>query len=130
MPDTPCRNTTTGPSSGPSTSACRVSPSTSISMGPTLAGGRASVTSGGGECLCALGGGALAAPAGATRDAGGGNKQCTDELCVRVEVRNANHPQVTIGTAANGVLPITVTQLDANGQPVVLRTLTVSVPQA
>jgi hypothetical protein len=53
-----------------------------------------------------------------------------DELRVRVEVRNANHPQVTIGAAANGVLPITVTQLDANGQPVVLRTLTVSVPQA
>jgi hypothetical protein len=53
-----------------------------------------------------------------------------DELRVRVEVRNANHPQVTIGTAANGVLPITVTQLDAAGQPVVLRTLTVSVPQA
>ena len=80
--------------------------------------------------VAALGGGALAAPAGATRDAGGGNKQCTDELCVRVEVRNANPPQVTIGTAANGVLPITVTQLDANGQPVVLRTLSVSVPQA
>ena len=53
-----------------------------------------------------------------------------DEVRVRVEVRNANHPQVTIGTAANGVLPITVTQLDANGQPVVLRTLSVSVPQA
>jgi hypothetical protein len=53
-----------------------------------------------------------------------------DEVRVRVEVRNADHPQVTIGAAANGVLPITVTQLDANGQPVVLRTLTVSVPQA
>ena len=53
-----------------------------------------------------------------------------DEVRVRIDVRNANHPQVTIGTAANGVLPITVTQLDANGQPVVLRTLTVSVPQA
>ena len=54
-----------------------------------------------------------------------------DELRVRVEVRNADHPQVTIGTAANGVLPITVTQVDeTTGQPVVLRTLTVSVPQA
>jgi len=53
-----------------------------------------------------------------------------DEVRVRIEVRNANHPQVTIGTAANGVLPIRVTQLDPNGQPVVLRTLTVSVPQA
>ena len=53
-----------------------------------------------------------------------------DEVRVRIDVRNANHPQVTIGTAANGVLPITVTQLDATGQPVVLRTLTVSVPQA
>src|ERR1700709_1142545 len=50
-----------------------------------------------------------------------------DEVRVRVEVRNANHPQVTIGTAANGVLPITVTQLDPNGQPVVLRTLSVTV---
>jgi hypothetical protein len=56
--------------------------------------------------------------------------QLRDELRTRIEVRNANHPQVTIGTAANGVLPITVTQLDANGQPVVLRTLTLSVPQA
>jgi hypothetical protein len=163
-----------------------------------------------GRVCAALGGGALAAPAGATRDAAGGSKQCTrteqrtdttrfrtrscvdaradrvradlrievraqlptpaaandaavrirervrteertgdmrvrvrtehrrrvegtelrDEVRVRVEVRNANHPQVTIGTAANGVLPITVTQLDANGQPVVLRTLSVSVPQA
>jgi len=53
-----------------------------------------------------------------------------DEVRVRVDVRNANHPQVTIGTAANGALPITITQLDANGQPVVLRTLSVSVPQA
>jgi hypothetical protein len=54
-----------------------------------------------------------------------------DEVRVRVEVRNADHPQVTIGTAANGVLPITVTQVDATtGQPVVLRTLSVSVPQA
>ena len=53
-----------------------------------------------------------------------------DEVRVRVDVRGANHPQVTIGAAANGVLPITVTQLDANGQPVVLRTLSVSVPQA
>ena len=53
-----------------------------------------------------------------------------DELRVRIEVRNANHPQVAIGTAANGVLPITVTQLDAAGQTVVLRTLSVSVPQA
>jgi len=53
-----------------------------------------------------------------------------DEVRLRVDVRNANHPQVTIGTAANGVLPVTVTQLDANGQAVVLRTLTISVPQA
>jgi hypothetical protein len=53
-----------------------------------------------------------------------------DEVRVRVDVRNANHPQVTIGTAANGALPITITQLDAGGQPVVLRTLSVSVPQA
>jgi hypothetical protein len=53
-----------------------------------------------------------------------------DEVRVRIDVRNANHPQVTIGTAANGALPITVTQLDAGGQPVVLRTLSVSVPQA
>ena len=53
-----------------------------------------------------------------------------DQVRVRVDVRGANHPQVTIGAAANGVLPITVTQLDANGQPVVLRTLSVSVPQA
>jgi len=53
-----------------------------------------------------------------------------DEVRVRIDVRNANRPQVTIGTAANGVLPISVTQLDANGRPVVLRTLTVSVPQA
>jgi hypothetical protein len=53
-----------------------------------------------------------------------------DEVRVRIDVRNANHPAVTIGTAANGVLPITVTQLDAAGQPVVLRTLTVSVPAA
>jgi hypothetical protein len=53
-----------------------------------------------------------------------------DEVRLRIDVRNANHPQVTIGTAANGVLPITVTQLDASGQPVVLRTLTLSVPQA
>ena len=53
-----------------------------------------------------------------------------EEVRVRVDVRGANHPQVTIGAAANGVLPITVTQLDANGQPVVLRTLSVSVPQA
>jgi hypothetical protein len=53
-----------------------------------------------------------------------------DEVRVRVDVRGANHPQVTIGAVANGVLPITVTQLDANGQPVVLRTLSVSVPQA
>ena len=52
-----------------------------------------------------------------------------DEVRVRIDVRDANHPQVTIGTAANGVLPITITQLDAGGQPVVLRTLTVSVPQ-
>jgi hypothetical protein len=56
--------------------------------------------------------------------------QLRDEVRVRIDVRNADHPQVTIGTAANGVLPITVTQLDAGGQPVVLRTLTVSVPQA
>jgi len=55
--------------------------------------------------------------------------QTRDEVRVRVEVRNADHPQVTVGTAANGVLPITVTEL-ANGQPVVVRTLTVSVPQA
>src|SRR6476646_925950 len=48
-----------------------------------------------------------------------------DEVRVRFDVRGANHPQVTIGAAANGVLPITVTQLDANGQPVVLRTLSV-----
>jgi hypothetical protein len=53
-----------------------------------------------------------------------------DEVRVRIDVRNANHPQVTIGTAANGALPITITQLDAGGQPVVLRTLSVSVPQA
>lgn len=53
-----------------------------------------------------------------------------DEVRLRIDVRNANHPQVTIGTAANGVLPITITQLDATGQPVVLRTLTLSVPQA
>jgi hypothetical protein len=57
-------------------------------------------------------------------------KVLRDEVRLRVDVRNANHPQVTIGTAANGVLPVTVTQLDANGQPVVLRTLTLSVPQA
>ena len=56
-------------------------------------------------------------------------KVLRDEVRVRIDVRNANHPQVTIGTAANGVLPVTVTQLDASGQPVVLRTLTVSVPQ-
>ncbi len=50
---------------------------------------------------------------------------------LRIEVRNADHSQVTIGTAANGVLPIAVTQVDATtGQPVVLRTITVSVPQA
>ena len=53
-----------------------------------------------------------------------------DEVRLRIDVRNANHPQVTIGTAANGVLPVTITQLDASGQPVVLRTLTLSVPQA
>jgi hypothetical protein len=53
-----------------------------------------------------------------------------DEVRLRIDVRNANHPQVAIGTAANGALPITVTQLDAAGQPVVLRTLTLSVPQA
>jgi hypothetical protein len=53
-----------------------------------------------------------------------------DEVRVRIDVRNANHPQVTIGTAANGVLPITVTQLDATGATVTLRTLNVSVPQA
>jgi flavin-dependent dehydrogenase len=53
-----------------------------------------------------------------------------DEVRLRIDVRGANHPQVTIGTAANGVLPVTITQLDANGQPVVLRTLTLSVPQA
>jgi len=35
-----------------------------------------------------------------------------DEVRVRVDVRGANHPQVTIGAAANGVLPITVTQQD------------------
>jgi hypothetical protein len=55
--------------------------------------------------------------------------QTRDEVRVRVEVRNADHPQVTVGTAANGVLPITITEL-VNGQPVVVRTLTVSVPQA
>jgi hypothetical protein len=55
--------------------------------------------------------------------------QTRDEVRVRVEVRNADHPQVTVGTAANGVLPVTVTEL-VNGQPVVVRTLTVSVPQA
>src|SRR5689334_4806405 len=53
-----------------------------------------------------------------------------DEVRVRVEVKNANHPTITVGTAANGALPITVTQLDANGQPVVLRTLSVTVPAA
>jgi hypothetical protein len=53
-----------------------------------------------------------------------------EEVRMRIDVRGANHPQVTIGTAANGVLPITVTQLDANNQPVVLRTVTLSVPQA
>lgn len=54
-----------------------------------------------------------------------------DEVRVRVEVRNANHPQVTIGTATNGVLPITVTQVDpTTGAVVTLRTLSVSVPQA
>ena len=53
-----------------------------------------------------------------------------DEVRVRVEVKNADHPAITVGTAANGALPITVTQLDANGQPVVLRTLSVTVPAA
>jgi hypothetical protein len=53
-----------------------------------------------------------------------------DEMRLRIDVRNANHPQIAIGTAANGALPVTVTQLDANGQPVVLRTLSVTVPQA
>jgi len=53
-----------------------------------------------------------------------------DEVRVRIVVTNANHPQITVGTAANGALPITVTQLDANGQPVVLRTLSVTVPAA
>jgi hypothetical protein len=53
-----------------------------------------------------------------------------DEVRIRIDVRNADHPQITIGTASAGALPITVTQLGANGQPVVLRTLTVTVPQA
>jgi hypothetical protein len=52
-----------------------------------------------------------------------------DEVRVRIEVRNADHPQVTVGTATNGVLPITVTEMVGNA-PVVVRTLTVNVPQA
>ena len=46
-----------------------------------------------------------------------------------MHAQRAAHGHDALGTAANGVLPITITQLDAGGQPVALRTLTVSVPQ-
>ena len=64
-------------------------------------------------------------PPGASRATSCATRSACASTCAARTIRRSRSAR-----PRTALLPITVTQLDANGQPVVLRTLSVSVPQA